>query len=210
MKRRSDNGQSFEPAQKMRWSLTKQAFDTLLRALDPHPERAGEVYLQIRRNLVRFFEGRGCPLAEDHADEVINRVARKLEAGAEIRDFNSYVYGVARMLMLEILKEREKEQRAINELPALQLVRPDVDEIEEKERRLACLARCLEKLPIESRELIVQYYQGDGRAKIENRQRLAEQLNVPLQALRSRAVRLREKLESCLISCQKRGRRVAT
>jgi RNA polymerase sigma factor (sigma-70 family) len=189
-----------------RWALTKEAFDSLLVALDADRDSASEKYILVRRNLVRFFEGRGCRFAEDHADEAINRVAKKLEGGEEIHDLNSYSYGVARMLLLEIFKEREREERALNELPALRLVETDPAETEIADERLECLNHCLGRLPRESRMLIISYYQGDNKSRIENRKRLTESLGIPNQALRSRAVRLREKLEGCLATCLKKKR----
>ena len=188
-----------------RWTLTKEAFDRLLVALDSDQDRASEKYILIRRNLVRFFEGRGCRFAEDHADDAINRVAKKLDEGEEIHDLNSYSYGVARMLLLEVYKEREREEKAFKELPSLRLVESDEAENGEAEERLACLNHCLERLPGDSRQLIVDYYQGDKQSRIENRKRLTQSLGIPNQALRSRAVRIREKLEACLSTCLKKS-----
>jgi DNA-directed RNA polymerase specialized sigma24 family protein len=147
-----------------KWSLTADAFDKLLFCLDSTDrESASEKYLLLRRNLVRFFEGRGLSSAEEAADEVCNRLARKLDAGECIENINQYAYGIARMMMLEIRKRQGH--------------------------------RCLNDLSAENRELILAYYQGDGRAKIENRQKLADKLGIPQNALRSRAVRLRERLK---------------
>ena len=197
---------SDDTSRRERWALTKEAFDRLLARLDSDAELAGEKYLLIRRNLVRFFESRGCRFAEDHADEAINRLAKRLDEGEEIRDLNSYCYGVARLLLLEILKEREREERALKELPALRLVQPDAGEDDEAGQRLECLTHCLEKLSADGRQLIVQYYQEDKRVKIENRKRMSEALGIPGQALRSRAVRLREKLETCVSTCLRKKR----
>jgi DNA-directed RNA polymerase specialized sigma24 family protein len=66
------------------------------------------------------------------------------------------------------------------------------------ERRLDCLERCLAELSPADRELIDQYYRGETRAKIENRRRLAEERGIPLNALRIRMLRIREKLEACV------------
>src|ERR1041384_5859496 len=89
-------------SQRQKWSLTKEAFDRLLLVLDGDSEAAGQKYNLLRRNLVRYFEGRGCQFAEDHADEAVNRVAKRLGEGEDIRDINGYAYGVARLLLLEI------------------------------------------------------------------------------------------------------------
>ena len=122
-----------------------------------------------------------------------------------MRDVSSYCYGIARLLLLEILKEREKEEKALKELPSAQWVEPDLPETGGSGERLDCLTRCLDKLSVDARLLIVEYYQGDKRSKIENRKRMADALGIPGQALRSRAVRIREKLESCLTACLKKG-----
>ncbi len=74
------------------------------------------------------------------------------------------------------------------------------------EQRSDCLTHCLGKLPDEGRDLIVRYYQGEKGSKIENRRQLAEDMGIPLQALRSRAVRLREKLETCMSVCMRKSR----
>jgi RNA polymerase sigma factor (sigma-70 family) len=200
---------SYEAPRK-RWTLTKEAFDRLLITLDPDYEAASEKYILLRRNLVRYFEGRGCPFAEDHADEAINRLAKKLDEGEEVRDINGYLYGIARLLLLEIYKEREKEEKALKELPSLRLVVSNPAEAEETESRLECLNHCLDTLPAGGRQLITDYYQGDQQSRIENRKRLGEALGIPNQALRSRAVRIREKLEACLSACLNKRRGTTT
>src|ERR1044071_4538735 len=103
-----------------KWVLTQEAFDQLLAALGEDRQLAAETYLEIRGNLVRFFEWRGCPLPEDHADETFNRVAKRLAGGEEILNPMSYCLGVARLLLLEINKERAKEQRALSEMATSQ------------------------------------------------------------------------------------------
>jgi len=188
---------------KTKWSLTQEAFDQLLSALGENRESAAEKYLLIRRNLVRFFEGRGFYEAETHTDEVLNRVAKKL-IESEIEDVSQYVYGVARLLILELYKVREKENKIANQLPTESFPQAEADEKAEIEQKLRCLNHCLQELTAENREIIVQYYQGEKRDKIENRQQLAEKLGIPQNALRSRAVRLREKLEDCILGCLKR------
>src|SRR5215216_8153127 len=84
------------PAPRRKWALTQEAFDKLLTALGEDQESAAEKYLEIRSNLVRFFEWRGCPFPEDHADETINRVARRLFEGEQIENPSGYCMGVAR------------------------------------------------------------------------------------------------------------------
>ncbi|HWC77001.1 MAG TPA: hypothetical protein VG778_06035, partial [Blastocatellia bacterium] len=66
-----------------------------------------------------------------------------------------------------------------------------------------CLKQCLGDLSPENRELILQYYQGDKSDKINNRKKIAEKLGTPLNTLRMRALRLRERLQTCVGECVK-------
>lgn len=204
------SGYSTSDSPRQKWALTKEAFDRLLTAFDSDAAEAGEKYLLMRRNLVRYFEGRGCPFADDHADEVANRLAKKLGEGEAIRDLNGYSYGIARLLLLEIFKEREKEERALSELPSLRRVGDDPAVVDEERERLECLNHCIEELPPNGKQLILGYYHGDSRSRIENRKRLGREMGIPNQALRSRAVRLREKLEGCLSLCIRKNRASTT
>jgi DNA-directed RNA polymerase specialized sigma24 family protein len=180
------------------WVLTQEAFDRLLARLDDDRERAGKAYEEARRKLVKFFEWNGSGSPEEHADETINRVARKVNEGEEIRNVRSYFGGVARLLLLEIYKEREYERGAIESLPPPSRI---TEEDDHGEPRRECFERCLESLPRESRELIVEYYREEKGAKIELRKGLAARLDIPLNALRIRAHRIRARLEECVHEC---------
>jgi len=181
-----------------KWSLTQEAFDRLLRCLADDREIAGEKYLEIRRNLIRFFEWRGCPFPEDHADETVNRVARRVSEGEDLRNPGAYFIGVARLLVLEIVKARAKESQALGEIAS-----SSVEPVEATgdEPRIECLQQCLETLSTTNRELILQYYQGEKGEKIKNRKQLTVRLGVPLNTLRMRALRVRESLQGCVEQC---------
>jgi DNA-directed RNA polymerase specialized sigma24 family protein len=183
-----------------KWDLTPKAFDQFLSLLDLDRDRAGENYETLRRNLVQLFIWRGCHDPESHADETINRVIRKIDEGEEVREVIAYAHGVARRLLLEIFKKQEREQIGIDQLPPL-VAQP---EEQDDETGVLCLRRCLNRLPEESRQLIVLYYQGEKSAKIENRRRLAEGLRVTLGALRYRAFDLRQRLQGCIERCMGR------
>jgi DNA-directed RNA polymerase specialized sigma24 family protein len=186
--------------QRRQWDLTPKAFDQFLSLLDLDRDRAGESYEALRRNLIQLFIWRGCRDPESHTDETINRVIRKIDEGEEVRDVIAYAHGVARRLLLEVFKKQEREQIGIDELPPL-VAQP---EEQDDETGVLCLRRCLNRLPEESRQLIVLYYQGEKSAKIENRKRLAEGLSVTLGALRYRAFDLRQRLQGCIERCMGR------
>lgn len=182
--------------------LTPEGFEALLAQLDPDRERAGELYETIRRKLVRLFEWRGCASPEDLADETINRVARRLGEGIELRSNDPYGYfcGVAHLVYKELLRRASREQRALasGDWP------PACAEEEPSDVRLDCLRRCLAQLPADQRDLILRYYHGksdQGEGNIRNRQELARESGIEMNALRIRVHRVRRKLESCVHAC---------
>ena len=184
---------------RQKWALNQEAFDKLLVAFDVDRETAGRKYLEIRNNLTRFFEWRGCSFPEDHADETINRMAKRLAEGEEIANHSGYAIGVARMLLMEINKGRQREQAALAEIGTM----PDVylPAEDDDESRLNCLRNCLQTLSPDNRELILEYYQGEKGEKIENRKKLLQRLGIPVNTLRMRALRLRERLQACVEEC---------
>ena len=185
-------------AARQKWTLTQEAFDRLLVALGGDRDSAAQKYLEIRTNLVRFFEWRGCSFPEDHADETINRIAKRVGEGEEILNYSGYAVGVARLLLLEINKGRQREQLALAEIGQASEA---YEEKDEGEHRLVCLRSCLETLTTDNRALILQYYQGEKGEKIQNRKKLMDQFGIPVNTLRMRALRLREKLQSCVEEC---------
>ncbi len=197
-----DNAETRLSNTSRKWILTPEAFDNLLAAFDPNRDSAAQKYLEIRTNLTRFFEWRGCPFPEDHADETFNRVARKIADGEEIQKPAGYVMGVARLLVLEIIKSLSRQREALGEY---QQSYSEVADVPESEAQIDCLQKCLQQLSSDNRELIIQYYQGDKREKIENRMKLGERLGVAINTLRMRAQRLRERLQGCVEECVSAG-----
>jgi RNA polymerase sigma factor (sigma-70 family) len=189
------------PLIRQKWTLNQESFDQLLASLGSDREAAGARYLEIRRNLVRLFEWRGCATPDEYADETLNRCARKIAEGVEIQDLATYAVGVARMLVLEMNREKVRQPMSLEKAPepyTLPLQPADDDEV-----RIDCLRNCLNKLSPDNRELILLYYQGDKGDKIENRKALSLRLGVPQGTLRMRALRLREALQSCAGDCMR-------
>lgn len=150
--------------------------------------------------LTRYFEWRKCHSPEARADEAINRVARRIEEGEKIHNLAAYFSTVAGLIYLESLREPARDPAGLDSLPEVPAPKPPTEEDEQKESRLSCLDECLDELPIESRNLILAYYDDEERAKIARR-KLAAALDIPLNALRIRAHRIRKALEECLGKC---------
>jgi DNA-directed RNA polymerase specialized sigma24 family protein len=188
---------------KKEWVLTQDAFDTLLNWLDPDRDRAANRYESIRARLVRIFTCRGCFEAEDLADETINRVSERVTelAASYEGDPALYFYGVSQKVHLEYLRKRQKTQA---EVPVNFVGSKDVPIIslaDDIEPQYECLEKCLEHLPANNRELVVQYYQQEKHAKIEHRRQLAMELGIAVNALRIRAHRIRLALQLCVRHC---------
>lgn len=185
---------------KNRWEMNQEAFRLLLELLGDEPEEAGRVYGKYLGKLIRFFDWSGCEQPEMLADEVVNRVARRLEEGLEIRaaDPYSYFYRVAQLVRLEHFRERERRGEALAEQIYIVSLPP---EDEAADDRLPCLRRCLEKLAPEDSRLILVYEQGEKSARIRNRRRMAKARGMTLNALRIKSHRIRVKLERCVLRC---------
>ena len=185
----------------MEAGLTADTFTSLLNCLDTDRERAGEKYEDLRRTLIRFFEWRGAPYPEEHADEALNRVARKLEEGVEIRNLAAYSYEVARLIFLETTKGNDSKSLSLESVKVDFVAVDMTDEVTEKERRLECLDDCLRTFPRDSAELILEYYRYEKSGRVERRRALAERLDLRRDALANRAQRVRDKLEHCVSGC---------
>ena len=178
-----------------RWSLTEGAFERLLQALDPDRDRAGEKYELLRTKLIKFFAWGGSPWPEDHADESIDRLIRRLDQGEAVERLEGFAYGVARLVLLESRKERSQAQQRLVGLASLP---GPGEELAAREASAGCLEACLARLPQGEKELILEYYRGDGSERIRGRKALAERLQVPMSLLRIRVHRIRARIETCL------------
>lgn len=178
--------------------LSQEAFDKFLGWLGPDRDSAGKKYEEIRLKLIKIFARRGCTIAEELADETMDRVCLKAPRIVDtyIGDPALYFYGVAQNVFLEYVKKRP------DPLPI-----PPPPAPEEIERSFDCLHHCMQYLDAQSRELILQYYQHEKKAKIDHRRELAERLGIALNTLRVRAYRIKESLQKCVRECLKQDGR---
>jgi DNA-directed RNA polymerase specialized sigma24 family protein len=194
--------------QKRNWVLNPTAFRNLLGWLDEGKDSEGQGYLDIRQRLVNFFDRKNCLNPDELTDETLNRVARRLEEQGTIEGETpaKYCYIMARFVFMESLRSATNRSVPIDDVLAtpkakdLLALEPD-DEVEIKENRLSCLENCTDKLEPENRQMILRYYVGEERIKIQNRRALAESLGISVNALSIRACRLRDKLEACVGKC---------
>lgn len=172
--------------------------DVLLDRLGPAPDAAGEAYESLRRMLCRYFEVRHAHDATALSDEVIDRLARRLQDGTTIGDVGAFARGTARLVLLEA-RRRPSPVALDVEPPAPE---SDADGLTaEAEVDSHCLDRCLARLDAATRSQIRAYYTADGRGRIDGRKRLAASLGVSATALRLRMLRQRFALEQCMRGC---------
>lgn len=171
--------------------LRQDDFERLLAWLDDDRERAGLEYEKIRRRLTTILAARGCRFPEELADETIDRVSRRVEDIEATYQGNKSLYflGVANNVHHEYLKR-----------PVVPMQLPVLTDMDE-EQTYDCMEECLSKLTERSQHLIRQYYAEDKRAKISLRKSLADQLGITSNALRARALRIREGLQHCIERC---------
>jgi DNA-directed RNA polymerase specialized sigma24 family protein len=178
-------------------SITAADLARLLARLGADEERAAIEYERLRRTLVRFFDWRGVWPADEYADQVLDRLARKLEE-TPVDDVWNYAHGIARLLLLE---HRRRPAALSIETAGDPAAWPTPLASGDDQRLFDCFDRCLAEFPADSRSLMLRYYEGDRSDKISNRRRLAAALAVSESALRSRVQRLRDRLEQCVQEC---------
>jgi DNA-directed RNA polymerase specialized sigma24 family protein len=187
----------------LRRDLDRDLFEALLIRLSPSRSDAADLYNRLRTRLVHFFEWDRCNGPEDLADEVVNRVARRIAEGEEIANLPGYFLGVARLVALESRARETREKRVLAEYAR------HVGELDRREaaddRAVDCLDRYLERLSPDRREQLLRYYAGQQSARIAERARLAGALGIGPVALRNRMLRMRQRLETCVHGCLGEG-----
>jgi DNA-directed RNA polymerase specialized sigma24 family protein len=178
--------------------LTEQGLSALLALFDADPARAAAHYEALRIRLIRFFAWKGVLTPEDCADGTIDRVARRLAEGEQIRAIEPvrYFHGVARNVLREYRARDEREGRHRALWPRDALAPPPTDPT----AAALCLDRCLEELAPAERRMVLEYYRSD-EGRIVHRQAMARALGLTAATLRVRMHRLRVRLEACAVRC---------
>ena len=160
---------------------------------------AGRDYEAMHHRLIRIFVSRGCIDAESLADEVMNRVAARIDEIVKIYEGDpaKCFHGFAKRVYLECLRDR-RESFVESAPPAIIL---DEEREQESEQKDICLTQCMADLDTSDRDLFQRYFQEEKRAKINARKDLASDLRVTANALRIKAHRIRRRLRKCMEGC---------
>jgi len=199
---RYSNGASHQPAEtrsstivdaETKKEVTREKFANFLAWLSPDCDSAGEEYERLRFRLCTFFSSRKCSYSDELADETINRVIVKVSE-ERIESKLAYCYAVAK----NVYRESLRKQRPHVDIDNVIIV---AKEPEEPAFSSDCLDECLQKLPAENRNLLLEYFSEAKRTKIELHQRISESLKTSQTALRMRVMRSKQKLKVCVQEC---------
>ena len=125
-----------------------EGFDALLETLDTDRDRAAVIYLRLRERIERFFEWRNCEDAQELADIVIARTAKKIADGEAIMNVEAYCVSVAKFVLLD------DRRNALRKVELAENVTPITDHYDggnermenQAELRNQCLESCLGEL----------------------------------------------------------------
>ena len=184
------------------------ALDVLLAALHPERGAAAARYEELRAILIRYFSIHGSLVPEENADDVLNRVARKLSEGAQLdlRDHNGYFLSVARFVQKEYFRQARHKFVPLDELVYSLEGADDAVETSirlreriEREVGLEAILQCKRQLR-EIEQQILNVYDGDSKGlKIERRNDLAARLGKNVGAVRTEVSRIKKKLRECAV-----------
>jgi DNA-directed RNA polymerase specialized sigma24 family protein len=177
-------------------------YEKYLRWLSPDRDVAEEKHKEITRRLVRFFVQQSCNESHECASETIERVVRIIDSKEQhfdVIDPLRFCLGVAKNVEREHRKRRKKYVSLDDrDFPAKVL-----DDLQEQ--KLKCLDGCLDKLPVDERNLMIRYHEGGRHEKINNRKKLAAELGCTSTALRIKVCRINAKLYDCMTDCLNRA-----
>jgi DNA-directed RNA polymerase specialized sigma24 family protein len=177
-----------------RWELDRAAFEAILASLNSDRETASLEYERLRGRLIRFFALDNAARSHDLADIAFDRLARKIVSGESIRNVAEYLFGIARVLVLEERARLRRDARMSGQIAV-----PGGGNREEADL-VDALELCMDQLSEESRAILYRYYSTEGRERIRMREQMAQEMGLQPNALRNRVLRLRQYLERKLQS----------
>jgi|SRR5581483_423838 len=174
-------------------SSDNDLLNEFLALLEPDFADTSQRYKQLRLKLVKFFSWRRCDDPHILADETIARLAKNISSGQSIRAEKpySYVYGIAR----NVYKEYVRERRKYSEVPA-EMIEADLPPplyVND------CRKECLQALPEDKLQLLSHYYLSET-----DLEEFARSCGLTITALRLQIYRIKKGLRACYDDCMKR------
>lgn len=179
----------------VRNTIRDDQFATLLAKLGDDPLDAGARYEALRTRLIFYFRRRGLDFPEDLADEVLDRLARRLADGAQIDSLAAFAMGIARYVAQEQVSRpfqlQVQDETFFDNIPA-------ESRTESEEEKFAGMEHCLNCMAAADVELLETYYLGDGGNLIRARKSIAERLKISPEGVRQRVFFIRKRLRQCM------------
>jgi hypothetical protein len=147
-------------------------------------EAAVERYRRLHGRLVLFFMRHRSYHPEDLADQVVNRLARKLSDGLSIGNIEAFALGMARLVVREEQAQSLRERNCHLELCRNESVVQRT--FNERENSYQWMENQLATLPVSQRSMLERYHEGEGIRRIRERQKLAEEMGLSIGTLRKR------------------------
>ena len=173
---------------------TPEEFEKFLLWFDSDRDAAGYRLNVIQSRLTHIFVSRGCIDAESLADEVLNRVAVRIDSCVtKYNDPLRCCLGFLDNVHREYLRDQQKTLNARKP--------PEPRPSEELEKEDQCLKHCLGNLEISERDLFKRYFNGEKRVRIDARRELAAERELTANALRIQAHRILKRVRVCMEEC---------
>jgi len=175
----------------------KEIFKELLNLLHPDEAQAAVEYQNLHQRLARFFDWNNVQDPMALADEALDRLAKRAaepDSNEGVHNVSAFALGIARHLLQEEARRQLKMAEISRHWRAMEsrTQEPETEALEN------ALQQCLGKMEPERRRLIEAYYSYNSNEKIKMHQQLAEAEGLSLNALRNRALRTRQELETCI------------
>jgi len=197
----------------------KDSLQYLWERLDPDPEKAGAIYLELHARLTKLFECRGHTDPAKSADDALDRVGKRLAKGLVIDNLKAFATGVAKNIGREELKRlvsyflvsTDDEDAGIDLVDDKQLNQEEeLIRASQQDLWLTCVRECfgnlkleeqrfyaaydLEEFSPEEQKSLLGYVVADTKPDGAERSRKSE-------ADRQKASRLRVRLRKCGSDC---------
>jgi RNA polymerase sigma factor (sigma-70 family) len=179
-------------------SLKKDKYGAAFEQLFGNDDDSGASYMRLWHQLVSYFSWQGDVTdAEDMANEVMERLIRKVDQGAVAfnRDrVSAYALGVARNLQREHVRKKRRVVALTSDIYVAEAPQLESLEALEREALLEMLDECLAELTPREFDLVMNFYRFGRR----NTEELASALGISKNYLWVKLHRIRKILQKSL------------
>lgn len=191
--------------------MKKKSFNKLLDWLSSNKKLAPLKYVTIYSELVIFFQKKGCIYPTECADKTIDRVCLKLSTSPEVlfQEPSVYISSVSKYILKEYWRQQSKHNLVLlDNTELIAIFDPsrisefqETLQVEPETKYIDCMKKCIQCLSTTDRRLLMFYYKNEDSQKRKSRRKLAIQMQISEDALRTKVYRIRKRLHICLKKC---------